>query len=485
MFIKRFYYEPLAQASYMIGCHAAGMAVVVDANRDTAQYHEAARSENVRITHVTETHIHADYLSGSRQLARETGAQLLLSAEGGDAWQYAFAAGDGATLLRDGDSFAVGDVRIDVIHTPGHTPEHLTFLVTDLAAGDAVVGALTGDFIFVGDVGRPDLLERAAKVSGTMENSARDLFRSLQRFARQPDHLQLWPGHGAGSACGKALGAMPQSTLGYEKLVNWAFAIRSEDEFVKEVLAGQPSPPTYFATMKRLNRDGPAVLAGPPSPRMELPSELERAVAERRVLVDARRAAAFRRGHVPGALSIPLGRSFAGWAGWLLPYDRDLYLIVDGVGRNARADADRAALDLAMIGLDRVGGYFTSEALDDWEREHGGLEAVTDIDPASLSEKLRRGELRVVDVRAPSEWNAGHIPGSTNIPLGELANASRALADEGDGPVVLQCAGGSRSTIASSILLAGGNANVVNLDGGLEAWRSAGLPLAEEDGACD
>jgi hydroxyacylglutathione hydrolase len=310
-----------------------------------------------------------------------------------------------------------------------------------------------------------------------MDGMARQLFRSIRALSDLPDYVQLWPGHGAGSACGKSLGAMPQSTLGYEKAVNWAFAIRNEDDFAKEVLAGQPSPPSYFATMKRFNRDGPALLATPPSPRMEPPSELERAVTERRVLVDVRRADAFRRGHVRGALSIPLGRSFAGWAGWILPYDQDVYLIVDGVGHDARAQADRAALDLAMIGLDRVGGYFTSEALDSWEREHGALEKVADIDPASLREKLQRGELRLVDVRAPSEWDAGHIDGASNIPLGELAGAARALADTG--PVVLQCAGGSRSTIASSILLASGNANVVNLEGGLEAWRAAGLPLAD------
>ena len=240
MFIRRFYNEPLAQASYMIGCQAAGAAVVVDANRDTAQYHAAAREEKVRITHVTESHIHADYLSGSLQLARETGARLLLSGEGGDSWQYGFAKAENAVLLHDGDRFDVGTVQFEVIHTPGHTSEHLTFLVTDRSVGKMPVGALTGDFIFVGDVGRPDLLERAAHVSGTMESSARELFRSLRRFAKQPDYLQLWPGHGAGSACGKALGAMPQTTLGYEKLAGWAFAI--EDEELEQVWNAQKTP---------------------------------------------------------------------------------------------------------------------------------------------------------------------------------------------------------------------------------------------------
>lgn len=480
MLIRRFYNEPLAQASYLIGCQAAGTAVVVDANRDTAQYHAVAREENLRITHVTESHIHADYLSGSRQLARETGAQLLLSAEGGESWQYAFARDENAVLLHDGDRFSIGAVQLDVLHTPGHTPEHLTFLVTDRAAGEAPVGALTGDFIFVGDVGRPDLLERAAHVSGTMENSARDLFRSLRRFvASQPDYLQIWPGHGAGSACGKALGALPQTTLGYEKLVNWAFAIDDEDRFVKEVLAGQPDPPTYFAMMKRLNKEGPALLDGAPAPREASPTVLDRALREGDVLVDVRSAAAFRAGHVPGTLSIPFGRSFVGWSGWLLPYDRDVYLIVAGTGGDARAMAERVAMDLALIGIDRVCGYFTESALENWRREHGALETVTDVDAATLDERLRRGEVRLIDVRARSEWNAGHIQGARNIPLGELAAAAGSMADSG--PVVLQCASGARSTIASSILLAGGVRDVINLAGGLAAWREAGLEVTDPE----
>ena len=202
MLLKRFYDNGLAQASYLIGCSATGEAIVVDANRDVEQYVRAASDEGLRVTHVTETHIHADFVSGSRELAARTGAKLLLSDEGGPEWRYAFAAAADATLLRDGDSFMVGNIRFDVLHTPGHTPEHLSFLVTDTPATDRPMGAITGDFIFVGDVGRPDLLERAANVAGTMRASAQALFRSIQRFKQLPDSLQIWPGHGAGSACG-------------------------------------------------------------------------------------------------------------------------------------------------------------------------------------------------------------------------------------------------------------------------------------------
>ncbi len=243
MLLRRFYDAKLAQASYLVGCQATGEALVVDPNRDANQYIAAAASEGVRITHVTETHIHADFVSGSRELAARTAARLHLSAEGGPEWQYAFMSEAGAVPLRDGSRLDVGRVRVDVLHTPGHTPEHLSFMITDTAATDRPMGVFTGDFIFVGDVGRPDLLEKAAGAAGTMEAHARRLYASLQRFRQLPAWLQLWPGHGAGSACGKALGAVPQTTLGYESVVNWGLAAASEEEFVRGVLDGQPEPP--------------------------------------------------------------------------------------------------------------------------------------------------------------------------------------------------------------------------------------------------
>src|SRR5690606_22775832 len=211
MLLRRFFEGSLAQASYMVGCQATGEAIVVDPNRDVDVYLRAAEDEGMTIRQVTETHIHADFLSGARELARRSGATLLLSAEGGDDWQYAFAEEEGARLLRDGDEIRIGNVTLGVLHTPGHTPEHLTFSVTDGAASDRPMGLITGDFLFVGDVGRPDLLERAAGVADTMEEGARRLWASLERVRAMPDYLQIFPGHGAGSACGKALGAVPTS----------------------------------------------------------------------------------------------------------------------------------------------------------------------------------------------------------------------------------------------------------------------------------
>ena len=471
MLLKRFFHEGLAQASYLIGCQQTGQALIVDANRDIAQYIDAARQAGLKITHVTETHIHADYVSGSRELAAVTGAQLLLSAEGGQDWQYKFAREAGATLLQDGDTFAIGNVRIEVMHTPGHTPEHLTFLVADTLASNQQVGALTGDFIFVSDVGRPDLLEKVAGSEGTMRAGAKLLFESLRRFTeRCPDWLQLWPGHGAGSACGKALGAMPQTTLGYEKLTNWAFQIDREEAFVDAVLDGQPDPPTYFATMKRLNRDGPPPLGERKTPPRLEASELKSALMRKELVVDLRRADDFAARHVPSTISIPLTRAFAGYAGWVLPYDRDLYLLTGGTDDSA---VQRALSELAMIGIDRVVGWFGPEALSLWS-EHGETVASSQIVPADVAGRISDGAL-IVDVRAPSEYRSGHIAGSLNVPLGRL------VSQMGDRPrtqpVVLVCESGSRSAIGASLLTAAGFTNVTNLTGGISGWRREGLPL--------
>ncbi|HKV50363.1 MAG TPA: rhodanese-like domain-containing protein [Gemmatimonadaceae bacterium] len=473
MFLRRFYEEHLAQASYLIGCQQSGEALVVDANRDAEQYIAGAAAEGLRITHVTETHIHADYVSGSRELAERAGANLLLSSAGGPEWHYAFAAGAGAQLLADGSRFSVGNVRVDVMHTPGHTPEHLTFLVTDTAVADRPLAAITGDFVFVGDVGRPDLLERAAHVAGTMTSSARDLFRSLQRFKQLPDYLQLWPGHGAGSACGKALGAMPQSTLGYERLFNWALTEADAQRFVNTVLDGQPEPPRYFAAMKRINREGPAVLGGLPHPERLGAARLRAALDAGALVIDTRHAADFAAGHVPGTINIPLNRSFATWAGSLLPLDHAVHLLVDE--DDAPMLAARAARTLSLIGFDRMGGYFGAEAIDEWRAAGGATETVPTLTAAELRSRMAAGSVTVIDVRNDSEWTAGHLEGATWIPLATLTDHLGAV--ESNEPVVLHCQGGTRSAIATSLLLAAGRKNVSNLAGGFVEWSAAGFPI--------
>jgi len=471
MFFKRFYDENLAQASYMIACETTREAIIVDPNLDVSQYTRAAGAERARIAHVTETHIHADFVSGARALAEATGAALHLSAEGHKEWGYTDAAMKTATPLRDGSEILVGRIRLRASHTPGHTPEHLTFFVSDLERGEDPVGALTGDFLFVGDVGRPDLLERAAGAKGTMETSARELFRSIRTFSAQPDHLQLWPGHGAGSACGKSLGSMPQSTLGYEKLFNWAFADMSEEKFVARVLEDQPVPPRYFAVMKRVNRAAELPTTHP-SPRQLGVQELDAALREKAPVIDTRAAEKFAAGHVPGTLNIPLGKSFLNWTGALVPEDRDLYLITEAES----AEAVKAVVDdLAKIGLTRVAGFFQSDLLHDWKSRHGELEQVPQLNPNQLHSILGKKKVQVVDVRAPDEWRKGHVPGAIHIPLAALPERAGEL--DASVPIVLHCKGGGRSSIATSFLLARGAGSVSNLAEGYDGWVAEGFEV--------
>jgi hydroxyacylglutathione hydrolase len=447
--VKRFFEPLIAQNSYMIGCAAAGEAIVIDPNRNLQQYVDAAEIANLRITHVTETHIHADFLSGARELAHRTGASLCLSDEGDLAWKYQFAHD---RKLQHGDRIAIGNVAVDVLHTPGHTPEHLTFLITDGAVADQPIAAVTGDFVFVGDVGRPDLLEKAAKIAGTMESGARALWNSLQKLKPYPDFLQIWPGHGAGSSCGKGISAVPHSTLGYERLFNWAFTSKTENDFVANVLSGQPDPPPYFAVMKRLNRDQGSGIGdqGVSNSQLAVAKSLNEVLSTGALVIDTRPAAEFAKGHVPGTLNIPLGGSFVTWAGWLIPYDQECYVITD------RLEDVRKALSL--IGLDRIAGSFPPSKAK-------GKETVDQVAAGDLA----TGHV-VIDVRNDNEWSEGHIPNAIHIPLGQLPQRLNELP--ADGTLVVQCQGGGRSSIAASLLQKMGRKNVANLAGGYKAWKA-------------
>ncbi len=440
----------------------------MDPLRDPALYLDAARQEDVRITHVTETHIHADFLSGAAILADVAGATLLLSGESGGPAGYDRAAFPSARWMRDGERMMLGRVRLDVMHVPGHTPEHVAFLVTDTATTDASMGMLSGDFLFVGDVGRPDLLERAAGMRGTMAMSARQLYASLQRLAALPDHLQIWPGHGAGSACGKSLGAVPQSTLGYERLANWAFAVEGEEEFVVRVLSGQPEPPAYFARMKQLNARG----ALPLPPREPATDDAVRACIDGGgLVVDVRAPTEFAAGHLRGAINIPLGSSFLGWAGSIVPADRDVVLAAP---QAQRAAAESAWRDLRLIGLDRARGVL---ALEHLARAGEPLrERLRSIPAAALAAAAAQGAV-VLDVRSRSEWEEGHVPGARHVPLAELTSRLDEL--RGAEPIAVHCQGGSRSAVAASVLCAAGFNDVSNVEGGFAAWVRAGnTPVA-------
>jgi len=470
MLFHRLYDDQLAQASYLIGCGASGTAVVIDPNRRVDQYIAAAEREGLHISSVTETHIHADFVSGTRELAARTGAAIHVSGCGPPEWQYRFGGERGVTLLKDRDTIRVGNVELCAVHTPGHTPEHLSFLVTDKAVAHQPMGIATGDFVFVNDVGRPDLLEKAAQVAGSAESGARELFRSLAWFKTLPDHLQIWPGHGAGSACGKNMSAVPQSTVGYERRFNWAMGVMEEEQFVAQALAGQPEPPRYFARMKALNRDGPPVLGALALPERVAEHRIDSLLAAGDVVVDLRPAADFAAGHIPGTLNLPFNNSFTTWAGSLLPYDRDLYLLLDG---SAPGRLERVVQNLMLIGLDRVKGYFAADALALWAAEGKSLAQVEQLSVGDLARK-RNGVL-ILDVRGRTEWDTGHLPGATLIPLAELPDRLSELP--ADQAVAVHCQGGSRSAIAASLLLSRGRRAVANVTGGLSAWVQAGMPV--------
>lgn len=466
MFFRLVYDKGLAQASYIIGCQATGEALVIDAKRDTDIYRQIAAEEKLRITHIAETHIHADFLTGSRELARETGAELYLSNEGGAEWQYALP----HIALREGSSFMVGNVKIDVWHTPGHTPEHISFLITDTKNSSQPVMMATGDFVFVGDVGRPDLLERAAGYKNTMEQGARQMFRSLQRFKSLPDYLQVLPGHGAGSACGKSLGAVPFSTVGYEKLTNWALRIENEEEFVQEILKGQPEPPAYFAMMKIMNKEQRPALEALPKPRKYSVDDLKMVIRDGVTIVDTRGKTSFAGGHIPGSLNIQDNLSFTTWAGWMLEYGKPFLLVAP------EHRVEELVRSLVRIGLDTVIGFVPD--IEKWSFAGNETATLEQINVRDLHQMLLlSGNLELLDVRATSEVEKGVIGGAKHIHAGYL---QRRLAElPPNRTVVVYCAGGDRSAIAASCLQKNGFKHVVNVIGGFNAWREADLPVAE------
>lgn len=474
MIFKRFYDESLAQASYLLGCEKSREAIVVDPGLGLEDYERAAAAERLRIAHVTETHIHADFVSGARALAEKVGATLHLSGEGGDDWGYTSAALSGAQPVTAGSRIQLGSVTLEAVHTPGHTPEHITFVVIDRERGEEPVGAVTGDFIFVGDVGRPDLLELAAGVAGSAERSAAQLFRSVQDFKARPDHLQLWPGHGAGSACGKSLGSVPQTTLGYERLFNWALADLGEREFIAKALEHQPVPPRYFAEMKKLNRDA-APLPVAPEPVVTKARALRAALEAGATVVDSRSAEAFAEKHIPGTVNIPLGKSFLNWMGALVPYDRDFFLILNGEPAHSMKSA---ASSLRKIGLVRLGGYAGADIVGGWKGKKDDVLRQTKIDARTLDSLRGEKRLQVVDVRAPDEWSAGHLAGALHIPLAALPDRLAEL--DSTSPVVVHCKGGGRSAIAASFLEANGFNQVANLAGGFDSWMANNLPVERE-----
>ncbi|MFP5115551.1 MBL fold metallo-hydrolase [Bacillaceae bacterium C204] len=465
MLLKYFYDEKLAQASYLVGCQDTGEAIIVDPSRNIEPYIETARAHGVRIVGATETHIHADFLSGSQELASRLGATLYFSDEGGPDWKYEYATGYEHFYLRNGDVFAIGNIQFEVMHTPGHTPEHISLLVTDGGASiKGPIGIFTGDFVFVGDVGRPDLLEKAVGVRGSSEKMARMMYRSLKQFKKLPDYLQVWPGHGAGSACGKALGAVPSSTIGYEKRTNWALQYDNEDRFIEALLAGQPEAPPYFSMMKRLNKEGAQQIQRMAVPlRMEVSIEIVQEWVEQGMAIDTRPASDFAAKHIRGTINIPYNNSFVTWAGWLLDYDQSIYLLA------TNTDVADIVKDLQSIGLDCIVATMDScvmELLGESDSRGMKYEEVT-LD--QVEGAIQTEGIYVLDVRSKGEWEEGHIPQAKHVMLGHLQEQAHTIPH--DKPILVYCKTGGRSAIAASLLQVHGFKDVQSLVGGYEEWR--------------
>jgi hydroxyacylglutathione hydrolase len=462
MFFEHIYDKSLAQGSYLVGCQATGEAIVIDAKRDIDTYLQIAAQNNLRITHITETHIHADYLCGSRELAVATGADMYLSDEGGPDWQYEFP----HIGLKDGSIINVGNLTLEVMHTPGHTPESISFLLTDHPASDEPVMIFTGDFVFVGDVGRPDLLEKAAGIIGTKEEGAKQMYHSLERFAALPDHIQVWPAHGAGSACGKSLGAVSSTTVGYEKIRNWALQFGEDEEgFTEALLDGQPEPPKYFAMMKKLNKVDRPLLVEVPKPKKLTKDEFLKAYKEGMKVIDTRTNLEFGKAHLANTLNVRFGNSFSTWMGWVMNYQEEFILIAQ------EEHMEELTRMLMRIGMDNIYGFITDIT------DLGEVLVSSDlIDINEFENLIGKENVQILDVRNHTEHQSGMVDGATPIFVGVLEdNLDKVSKDK---QIVVHCLSGYRSSLATSILERNGFTNVKNYLGGMQEWKEKQKPLS-------
>lgn len=466
MILERFEAPGLAHYSYLLG--SKGKAVVIDPKRDIDTYLDFARRHQLEIAYVLETHIHADYASGAGALAQAAGAELWLSGHDEDqAYQYRLP----HHAMRDGDDLYLGDLRIVAIHTPGHTPEHLSFLVYETTRCGQPMSLFSGDFIFVGSLGRPDLLGEASKVQ--LADALYDAVHS--KIAQLPDGVEILPAHGAGSMCGTAIGQRARSTLGYERFCNIFMAGRERREFVQTILSTVPEFPDYYRHMKELNSQGPPLFDQLPGGALLNPAEFrERNRSSNAVVIDLRSPEAFGGAHIPGAFNIGAGPNLSVWAAWVVPYDRPILLAGD-----ENTDLDQARRSLVRVGLDSIVGSLKG-GMRAWieagfEQAHLPQESVHE-----LAEQLPKQPF-VLDVRSPNEWKAGHVAGALHIPAGSLPK--RIAEVPRDCTVHVMCGSGYRSSIAASVLLQAGFGDIVNVPGGMAAWQAQRLPLHRESAA--
>jgi glyoxylase-like metal-dependent hydrolase (beta-lactamase superfamily II)/rhodanese-related sulfurtransferase len=459
MFFKQFYLGCLAHASYMVG--SDGEAAVVDPRRDVQEYLQEAAAAGLKIRYVVETHLHADFVSGHRELAERTGATVVFGARAG--------AGIPHRAVADGDEIRVGRVVLRFLETPGHTPESVSVLVTDTEASPDPAMVLTGDTLFIGDVGRPDL---AAGVDATPAQMAGLLYESLHgKLLKLRDEVQVFPAHGAGSLCGKNISKETSSTIGEQRHRNYALQPMPKEQFVRMLTADLPEVPRYFAMDVAMNREGAAPLADRPLPPALGPEAVRRMAGEGAHVLDVRPGADFGAGHVPGSINVGLGGQFASWAGTLLDAARPIVVVADGEAR-----VREAVMRLARVGLENVAGYLDG-GLEAWHRAGLPVAEVPQIAVAELKERLDKAGpgLQVVDVRRPGEYAAGHVPGAASRPLDRLERDLGGL--EPARPTAVICAGGYRSSAATSLLQRHGFGDVANVIGGTSAWVAAGYAV--------
>lgn len=457
MFVQQFFVKGLAHSSYLLG--GTGSCAIVDPQRDVALYIEAAREMGMHITHILQTHLHADFISGHMDLAEMTGAEIVAPASANCSFAH--------RAVSEGDTFSIDRLSLSVLETPGHTPEHIAYVVTDRSRGSEPVSVFCGDTLFVGDVGRPDLFPgMAAALAGKLYDSLHGKLMKL------PDHCEVLPAHGAGSLCGRAMGAKRTSTIGYERLHNQALLIADKEEFIHSLTHDMPGAPDHFARCSAINGAGPALVRTLPSVEPLSPEDFARLAAEPDVLaLDVRLYEAFGAMHVPGSWSIDLTGNFATFAGWLLPPNRRILLTCE-----TQAEAEHAALLLRRVGLDHTIGYLKGSMFA-WAAEGRDLASVRQLSAPDLY-RWASGDRRfqLLDVRAPSEFAAHHISGAVNIPVPDVRTRFAEL--DPSLPTVVVCNSGHRSTMACAILLQHGFGEVYNVAGGMTGAAALGRAAA-------
>ncbi len=465
MYFEQFYLTCLAHASYMIG--SQGEAAVVDPQRDVEIYLKAAEEQGLKIRHIFETHLHADFVSGHKELAARTGAKIYIGAQAGASFPH--------VALRDGFEMKIGGVRLRALETPGHTPESVCLVLTDEEKSSASnppqpCAVLTGDTLFIGDVGRPDL-----SPTHTPQQLAGLLYDSLhEKLLALPDAVLVYPAHGAGSLCGRAMRAEKSSTIGTERLTNYALQIASRDEFIRQLTTNLPTRPDYFFEDAQINRSGAPTLGELAPLRALSPADVDGLLRQNAWVLDVRSGDEFAAGHVPGSIGIALSGQFASWAGGILGIHANPVLVAD-----SDAQIEEARLRLARVGIEDVRGYLAG-GVAAWQKAGLPVLATPQISVLELSRKLGAGDgstnYDVLDVRREGEWQAGHI---AEAEWRALDTFSQGLPEiNAQGTVAVHCKSGYRSMIACSLLERAGYRNLVNVTGGFDAWQAAGLPVA-------